>query len=194
MTTPVRRQVLATLHTMFPGLPDWPESLRTSLPTFSSAQTFRIEELERDNHCVIRAELPGLDPATDIEVTVDGRTLTIHAQRGQEDDRPYRTEFRYGLLTRSVRLPAQVDAEDITARYQKGILEVSFPMPAAEREGSRIPIEDADIPEPNKTTQAAAESAAASPVPGVSIPPTPPPVSRPAESGLPPGSNSAGPR
>ena len=194
MATPVRRQVVATLHTMFASLPDWPESLRTSLPTFSSAQTFRIEELERDNHCVIRAELPGLNPATDIEVTVDGRTLTIHAERWQGDDEPHRSEFRYGLLTRSVRLPAQVDAEDITARYQKGILEVSFPMPAAKREGSRIPIEDADTPEPNQTTQAAAEAAAASPAPGASIPSTPPSVSRPAESDLSHGSSSAAPR
>ena len=194
MATPVRRQVVATLHTMFPGLPDWPESLRTSLPTFSSAQTFRLEELVRDNHCVIRAELPGLNPATDIEVTVDGRTLTIHAERWQGDDEPNRTEFRYGLLTRSVRLPAQVDAEDITARYQKGILEVSFPMPAAKREGSRIPVEDADIPEPNQTTQAAADSTAAPPVPEASIPSTPPSVSRPAKSDLSHGSSSAAPK
>jgi HSP20 family protein len=39
---------------------------------YRSAQTFRIEELVRDNNYVIRAELPGLDPAKDIEVTVDG--------------------------------------------------------------------------------------------------------------------------
>ena len=194
MAKPVRRPVLATLHTMFPGLPDWPESLWTSLLAFSPAQTFRVEELVRNNHCAIRAELPGLDPAADIEVTVDGRTLTIHAERWQKDDESHRTEFRYGLLTRSVRLPAEVDAEDITARYQKGILEVSFPMPAAKREGSRIPIENLDNPEPNETTQAATESAAASPAPGASIPFTPPSVSRPTESGLPQGSSSAEPR
>lgn len=194
MAKPVHRQMLATLHTMFPGLRDWPESLWTSLPTFSPAQTFRVEELVRDNHCVIRAELPGLNPATDIEVTVDARTLTIRAERWQKNDEPHRSEFRYGLLTRSVRLPAEVDAEDITARYQQGILEVSFPTPAAKEEGSRIPIENADNPEPDETTQAAAASAAASPVPGAAIPPTPPWVSRPADSGRPQGTSSAAPR
>ena len=59
---------------------------------------------------MIRAELPGLNPAKDIEVTLDGRTLTIHAERSQHDDERYRTEFRYGPVTLSVRLCARVNA------------------------------------------------------------------------------------
>jgi len=89
------------LRAMFPDLPDWPESPRTALLACSSDQTFRVEELVRDSHYVIRAELSGLDPANDIEVTVDGRTLTIYAERWQKDDEPHRTEFRYGPLTPS---------------------------------------------------------------------------------------------
>jgi HSP20 family protein len=146
MARPVRRRAPAVFRAMLPDLPDWPESPRTALLAFSSAQTFRVEELLRDDHYVIRAELPGLDPAKDIEVTVDGRTLTIHAERCQQDDEPYRTEFRYGPATRSVRLPARVDAQDITARYRNGILEVSVPMPAPKGEGARIPIQNADVP------------------------------------------------
>ena len=148
MAKPVRRQALAILRAMFPDLPDWPESPSTALLAFWSAQTFRVEELVRDGYYVIRAELPGLDPANDIEVTVSGRTLTIYAERWQKDDEPHRTEFRYGPLTRSVRLPARVDSQDITVRYRKGILEVSFPIPAAKPEGSRIPIKNADVPGP----------------------------------------------
>ncbi len=181
MAKPVRRQALAILRAMFPDLPDWPESPRTALLAFSSAQTFRVEELVRDSHYVIRAELSGLDPANDIEVTVGGRTLTIYAERWQKDDEPHRTEFRYGPLTRSVRLPARVDAQNITARYRKGVLEVSFPMPAAEREGTLIPIENADVPGSNETTKAAAKSAAASRVPGAAIPATPSSVPPPAQ-------------
>ena len=93
---------------------------------------------------MIRAELPGLDPEKDIEVTVDGRTLTIHAERRQEDNEPYRSEFRYGSLTRSVRLPAKVDATDVTARYVKGVLEVSVPVGEVKPEGTRVAIETAD--------------------------------------------------
>ena len=159
MAKPVRRRAPAVLRAMFPDLPDSPESPRTVLLAFSSARTFRVEELLRDNHYLIRAELPGLDPAKDIEVTVDGGTLTIHAERCQQDDEPRRTEFRYGSATRSVRLPARVDAQDITARYRKGILEVSIPLPAPQREGTRIPIENTDVPGRNQATEPAAGSA-----------------------------------
>jgi len=104
---------------------------------------FRLEDAMRDNRYVIRAELPGLDPENDIEVTVDGRSLTIRAERRQQDNEPYRSEFRYGSLARVVRLPARVGAADVTARYDKGVLEVSVPVRVVKAEGTRIPIEHA---------------------------------------------------
>ena len=88
--------------------------------------------------------MPGLDPENDIEVTVDGRILTIRAERRQQDNGPYRSEFRYGSLAREVRLPARVDAADVTARYDKGVLQVSVPVGAVKPQGTRIPVEDAD--------------------------------------------------
>ncbi len=139
-----RPQAPAIFRTMFPDLADWLEAPWTGPPPFMTAQTFRVEEMVQDNRYVIRAELPGLDPEKDIEVTVDGRTLTILAERRQEDAGPYRSEFRYGSLSRSVRLPARVDASDVTARYDKGILEVTVPVREAKPEGSRVPIENAD--------------------------------------------------
>ena len=111
---------------------------------FSAAQSFRVEEMARDNRYVIRAELPGLDPEKDIEVTVEDRALTIHAERRQEDSGSYRSEFRYGSLTRLVRLPARADAKDVTARYDRGVLEVSVPLHEAKPEDKRVPIENAD--------------------------------------------------
>jgi HSP20 family protein len=100
--------------------------------------------MARDNRYVIRAELPGLDPEKDIEVTVEDRALTIHAERRQEDSGSYRSEFRYGSLTRLVRLPARADAKDVTARYDRGVLEVSVPLHEAKPEDKRVPIENAD--------------------------------------------------
>jgi HSP20 family protein len=181
MAKPVRRRAPAVLRAMFPDVPAWPESPRTALLAFSSAQTFRVEELVRDNHYVIRAELPGLDPANDIEVTIDGRTLTIHAERRQQDEGPLRTEFRYRPATRYIRLPARVDAQDVTASYRKGILEVSILVPEPMQEGTRIPIENADVPDSNEATEPAAGSATASPVPETSIGSAPPPDSEPAQ-------------
>ena len=90
----------------------------------------------------------GLDPENDIEVTVEGRILTIRAERRQQDKGPCRSEFRYGSLARAVRLPARVDPADITARYDKGVLEVSVPVEAVKPDGTRITVENADaIPE-----------------------------------------------
>ena len=139
-----RPQAPAVFRALFPGLVDWLESPWAGPPQFTAAQSFRLEEVARDNRHVIRAELPGLDPDRDIEVTVEGRTLTIHAERRQEDNGPYRSEFRYGSLTRLFRLPAKVDAKDVTARYEKGVLEVSVPVREVKPEGTRVAIEKAD--------------------------------------------------
>ena len=139
-----RPQAPAIFRAMFPDLADWLESPWTGPPPFMAAKTFRVEEVAKDDRYVIRADLPGLDPENDIEVTVYGRTLTIHAERRQENSGPYRSEFRYGSLTRSVTLPAKADAKDVTARYEKGVLEVSVPVREAKPEGTRVAIEKAD--------------------------------------------------
>lgn len=129
---------------MFPDLAEWLESPWSGPPPFMAAQTFRVEQVIQDSRYVIRAELPGLDPGRDIEVTVEGRLLTIHAERRQEDTGPTRSEFRYGSLTRLVRLPARVDAKDVAARYGKGVLEVSVPLREIKPPGSRVTIENVD--------------------------------------------------
>ncbi len=139
-----RPEAPAIFRALYPGLVDWLESPWAGPPQFTAAQSFRVEEMARDNRYVIRAELPGLDPEKDIEVTVEGATLTIHAERRQEDGGPYRSEFRYGSLTRLVRLPARVDAQDVSARYDRGVLEVSVPVREVKPEGIRVPIGNAD--------------------------------------------------
>ena len=81
-----RPQAPERFRAMFPDLADWLESPWTGPPPFLTGQVFRLEETIRDDHYVIRAELPGLDPENDIEVTVDGRILTIRAERRQQDN------------------------------------------------------------------------------------------------------------
>ena len=135
-----RPQAPARFRAMFPDLTDWLESPWTGRPPFPPGQVFRLEETVGDECYVVRAELPGLDPENDIEVTVDGRILTIRAERRQQDSGRYRSEFRYGSLTRAVTLPARVDPADVTARYDKGVLEIRIPVGVVKPEGTRIPI------------------------------------------------------
>ncbi len=141
-------QAPARFRALFPDLADWLESPWTGPPPFLTGQVFRLEEAVRDDRYVVRAELPGLDPENDIEVTVEGRILTIRAERRQQDDGPCRSEFRYGSFARAVTLPARVEAADVSARYDKGVLEVSIPVRVVKPEATRIPVENANaIPE-----------------------------------------------
>jgi HSP20 family molecular chaperone IbpA len=81
-----------------------------------------------------------MDPENDLEINVEGGTLTIHAERREEHKEAHRSEFRYGSFTRSVALPDGADTEHITATYDKGILQVSVPMREAKPESRRIEI------------------------------------------------------
>jgi len=159
MTKLLRPGAPAVFRALFPGLVDWLESPWAGPPQFTAAQSFRVEEVARDNRYVIRAELPGLDPENDIEVTVDGRILTIRAERRHENTGPCRSEFRYGSLARAVRLPARVDAADVAARYDKGVLEVSVPVAVVRPEGTRIPVQNADALPTSSVTRPDEESA-----------------------------------
>lgn len=98
-------------------------------------QVMRVEEYLEDDTCVIRAELPGIDPDKDVEITVADGVVHLRAEREERSDeeRPdgYRSEFRYGRLTRSIRLPQGADETDVTASYRDGILEIRVPAPEA---------------------------------------------------------------
>lgn len=106
---------------------------------------FRVEEIEEEGALVVRAELPGIDPGKDLEVSVSDSTLHIEARREQraeaERQGVVRSEFRYGELSRDLALPDGVDKDAVDASYKDGILEVRVPLPAAEEHPStRVPI------------------------------------------------------
>lgn len=99
----------------------------------SWAHPMHLEEFVEGDTCVIRAEMPGVDPEKDIEITVaDGMVhLSAHREELKEEERPhgYRSEFRYGSFSRSVRLPEGATGSDVTATYRDGVLEVRIPVP-----------------------------------------------------------------
>jgi HSP20 family molecular chaperone IbpA len=111
----------------------------TDLP-IRSGHLIRMEDMLTDTEYTVRAELPGMDPGKDVTVTVDEGVLTIAAERREEEKVRSRSEFRYGMLQRAVRLPANADPEHVTARYDKGVLTVTVPLTAARPAGRTIPI------------------------------------------------------
>jgi HSP20 family protein len=103
----------------------------------------RLEQIRRDGELLIRAEIPGVDPEEDIEITLDHDVLTIEAQREERHEEGARSEFHYGRLRRCITLPEEIDEDDITASYVDGILEISVTMPSMTEESTpsnRIPI------------------------------------------------------
>jgi len=67
--------------------------------------------------------------------------LSIDAERTEEKQEKRRSEFRYGALHRAATLSANAQEDQIKARYDKGILEVTVPLRKAEAPGRAIPIE-----------------------------------------------------
>jgi HSP20 family molecular chaperone IbpA len=85
----------------------------------------KIEDYTQDDRYVIRAEIPGIDPDKDLDVTVEEGVLTIRAERSEREVDKHRREIRYGSLSRSVVLPKGAKADDIRAEYTDGMLTVS---------------------------------------------------------------------
>ena len=87
--------------------------------------------------------MPGIDPDEDVEITVSDGMLHLSAERRSEtkteDKQGYRSEFRYGSVSRSVRLPEGAGEEDVTATYTDGILEVRIPIDEKSNGAKKIP-------------------------------------------------------
>ena len=123
MSTLLRRDPKA----IFPDMMDWFETPFLTLRPYQGQQ-IRVEEHMEGDKYMIRAELPGIDPAKDVEVTVGSGLLTIHAERSDTIEGKHRSEFRYGSFSRTLPMPADADEEAITASYRDGILTVAVGM------------------------------------------------------------------
>lgn len=89
-----------------------------------------VDIVEREKEYEITAELPGID-ASEVEVKLSNGALTIKGEKKEEketkDRDVHRRERAYGYFRRSIELPADVDADKITATYRKGVLTIDLP-------------------------------------------------------------------
>jgi HSP20 family molecular chaperone IbpA len=127
-------------------LPEFSE-LFTAFPSFAGLRPMfdnrlmRLEDEMKEGRYEVRAELPGIDPAKDVDITVRDGQLTIKAERTEKHESKGRSEFSYGSFVRSVSLPAGADEDDITATYDKGILTVSVAVSAPATTEKRVQVQ-----------------------------------------------------
>ncbi|HEU5426541.1 MAG TPA: Hsp20/alpha crystallin family protein [Actinocrinis sp.] len=111
----------------------------------ADAYGIRIEAHFEDGTYVVRAELPGIDPAKDVEVTVTDDLLTIRAERAEQTTERHHSEFRYGSFSRSLRLPEGAKTEKAAATYKGGILEIRIEISETKKAAShKIKVQSAE--------------------------------------------------
>jgi HSP20 family protein len=109
---------------------------------FTSEWSPAVDIKEEDDKYVVRADVPGVDPK-DIEVTLESDVLSISGKR-EEEKKEEREGYRRiervsGHFCRRFTLPEAVNAEKITAKSDKGVLEVIIPK-SEKRKARRISV------------------------------------------------------
>jgi HSP20 family protein len=103
-----------------------------------------IEVREKDNHLIVSADLPGIDPK-DVMVEVDNGVLVIRGERHREHTEQHegyrRTERSYGSFHRAIPLPEGARTDDAKAEFRNGVLEIKVPVEEARSHRRPIPIQ-----------------------------------------------------
>jgi HSP20 family protein len=92
-----------------------------------------VDVYEDGHNVTLKIEVPGIDEK-DIDVRIENNVLTVHGERKfekeEKEENFRRVERQYGSFTRTFSLPTTVDAEKVSAHYDKGILKVALPKKA----------------------------------------------------------------
>lgn len=96
-----------------------------------------IDIHEHPDHYTLYAEVPGVD-AGSIELSYLEHILTVRGEKTRpaglaEEDRPLRSERRYGTFCRTVELAGDVDADKLSAKCHAGVLEITIPKTESSR-------------------------------------------------------------
>lgn len=123
----------------------WPETPTPAIPTRWTVASrpkapaqLPVDIFTTADEAVIRAALPGVDPEQ-IEISVHQNTVTIGAQlpamSGSDTDRVtwLVSELGGGALQRTLRLPFDIQADQVEAQFANGMLQIVLPKPQTEK-------------------------------------------------------------
>ncbi|MFZ9661363.1 MAG: Hsp20/alpha crystallin family protein [Chitinophagaceae bacterium] len=89
-----------------------------------------VNIIEKENQFLIELQVPGYDKS-EFKIHMDQSTLTISAEKKHEQttetDRIVKKEFSTKSFSRSFTLDESVLSEDIVAKYENGVLNVTLP-------------------------------------------------------------------
>ena len=98
-----------------------------------------VDVVRREEEIVLRVDIPGIKP-DEVKISVQDGVLTVsgeHEESSSEEKESFvRRERRYGAFSRSMTLPRGVQAEDIEATTEDGVLEVTIPAPSEDQPGA----------------------------------------------------------
>lgn len=91
----------------------------------------RLDVKENDKAYTVHADIPGVRKE-DIQVEVHGNQLSVRAEcrreaEKKEGENVLHSERSYGMVSRSISLPDEVDSTKATGSYKDGVLELTLP-------------------------------------------------------------------
>lgn len=90
----------------------------------------KIDVEEKADAITVTAELPGIQKE-DLQVDLDGRFLTLSGKKETNREEKHGTmhlsECHYGMFTRVISLPSEVDRDHVKAKFRRGVLKLKLP-------------------------------------------------------------------
>jgi len=125
------------------GWLDWPKWPSVDWPKWEEIAP-RVNVSEKDGVIQVEAAIPGMD-SKNLEVSLQDDVLTLKGEYKEEKEEKgkevHRKEFSTGSFERTISLPARVQADKAEAKFEKGILRLTLPVVAEDRERvKKIPI------------------------------------------------------
>jgi HSP20 family protein len=122
------------------GFSLWP----ATRPLREAGYSPRVDITESDTEVTVTAELPGMDD-DDIRLTLTHNALTLEGEKQAKQESTekdyYRMERTYGRFRRTIPLPCEVEEDQVSATFKKGVLTVHLPKgPEARREQRHIEV------------------------------------------------------
>lgn len=97
--------------------------------TAPGAALLPVDVLEKENKLVVRAAVPGVKPE-ELDIQIEKNVLTIKGETRHEvageDTKIYRREVSYGAFARSIRLPENLNLDDVDAQFENGIVTIAI--------------------------------------------------------------------